>query len=588
MEFDQILFKRFYKYYQKVRRKKDPELLERRVQLDDIKPRLTLLARALTGKPNEILTSEREGGFSGLRFYLPKQIDLFSSAKLNLEFYLFRTLYLSVQQSLLLNWPTKEQHGVEESQVKANEASSGILKLLFDEYPATQHIYENLNQELTSYYIQQKLAVDTSWLYGRFMALRQNELNAIASAPIPTAHHELNQEITTQIDAKPSDEVQVVGVDEKQVEDNIISNNFEKVETLSEFNGNFREMDGDDTLADDEEALQELNLKHTVRTADTSHSVYQAEMANGQSNILVSDNIEPQSHFTYPEWDYKKRAYKHNFCKVYPEKIKVKSVDYAYNVLKNRLKTKNELFRMFAQVQNDFERVNRMEFGEDFDLDALMDYQFDLLAKKSPSEKVYFTKRKRKKDLSVLILMDTSLSSDSYTNNEHVLTTEKESVLLFGEVLETFGIAFQIDTFSSKTRNHCSYKHVKTFKENWSSSKNRIGAIQAEGFTRIGAALRHAASTIEMQPTSRKWIVLLSDGKPNDYDTYEGKYGIEDVKQALRELDKQHINTFSFAIEHQAKLYLPQMFGHANYNILPTPSDLPFAFSKFYKRILLS
>jgi len=58
------------------------------------------------------------------------------------------------------------------------------------------------------------------------------------------------------------------------------------------------------------------------------------------------------------------------------------------------------------------------------------------------------------------------------------------------------------------------------------------------------------------------------------------------VKQALRELDKNHINTFSLAIEAQAKYYLPQMFGHNNYNILPKSSDLPIAFSKFYKRII--
>jgi nitric oxide reductase NorD protein len=91
---------------------------------------------------------------------------------------------------------------------------------------------------------------------------------------------------------------------------------------------------------------------------------------------------------------------------------------------------------------------------------------------------------------------------------------------------------------------------------------------------------------IEKEPTQRKWIILLSDGKPNDYDTYEEKYGIEDVKQALRELNQKHVNTFSLAIEAQTKYYLPQMFGYNNYNVLPKSSDLPLAFSKFYKRII--
>ena len=195
-------------------------------------------------------------------------------------------------------------------------------------------------------------------------------------------------------------------------------------------------------------------------------------------------------------------------------------------------------------------------------------------------------KRKRKKDLSVLILMDTSLSADGYTNNEHVLTVEKNAVLLFGEVMSQYDISFQVDTFSSQTRNNCAYNHVKTFGENWAKTRNRVGSIQAEGYTRIGTALRHAGHLIEKETTQQKWIILLSDGKPNDYDTYEGNYGIEDVKRALRELDHKHIHAFSLAIEHQAKYYLPQMFGHNNYNILPKSADLPVAFSKFYRRIL--
>jgi len=58
-------------------------------------------------------------------------------------------------------------------------------------------------------------------------------------------------------------------------------------------------------------------------------------------------------------------------------------------------------------------------------------------------------------------------------------------------------------------------------------------------------------------------MILISDGKPNDYDKYEGKYGVNDVKQALRELNERNINTYALAIEASAKFYLPQMFGEA-------------------------
>jgi nitric oxide reductase NorD protein len=69
-------------------------------------------------------------------------------------------------------------------------------------------------------------------------------------------------------------------------------------------------------------------------------------------------------------------------------------------------------------------------------------------------------------------------------------------------------------------------------------------------------------------------VILISDGKPNDYDKYEGKYGIQDVKQALRELNEKNVQSYALAIEAQAKYYLPQMFGKNHYQILSSPKNL--------------
>ncbi|HLU85333.1 MAG TPA: hypothetical protein VKZ45_07655, partial [Vicingaceae bacterium] len=95
MEIDQILFKRFYKFYKKFTEKVDEDEIARTVSLEPLKPRLTLLARALTGLQNEIITSEREGGWSGLNFYLPEKIAFNLTTEENVNFFLFRTLYLS-------------------------------------------------------------------------------------------------------------------------------------------------------------------------------------------------------------------------------------------------------------------------------------------------------------------------------------------------------------------------------------------------------------------------------------------------------------------------------------------------------------
>lgn len=588
MEIDQIVFKRFYKFYKKFTSKVDEKELSRTVVLAPLKPRLTILARALTGLQNDIITSEREGGWSGLNFYLPEKIALNTTVEENVNFYLFRTLYLSVQQQLKLNFKDDEDFTALAAKEKAFENAAHILAVLFNEYPATKSIYENLKTNLENYYASKELAADYSWLYGRWMRIHQKSFYAKTEALNDLKNLLEENEISTELTANPSDEVETIAVDQKQAEDSVAHNQFEKVDTLSEFNGTFKEMDGEDTLSDDEEALRALNLKHTVRTDEANHSVYQAEFVNSTNSILAETNNAENHFLLYDEWDYKNSVYKKDFCRVFPKKIAQSNTDFAQKAINENKKTKQDLLKIFANIHQEYEKITRVNFGEEINIDSTTDALTEIFGNKTPSEKIYNTARKRKKDLSVLLLMDTSLSADGYANNHKVLDVEKTAVLLFGEALNEFHVNFQIDTFSSRTRNNCAYKSIKTFRENWQKARNKIASIEAEDFTRIGTALRHAGSLIEKEPTQKKWIILLSDGKPNDYDTYEGQYGIHDVIKALQELKNKHIKTFSLAIEAQAKYYLPQMFGHKNYAILSNPTHLPLAFAKFYKQLLLN
>jgi len=223
--------------------------------------------------------------------------------------------------------------------------------------------------------------------------------------------------------------------------------------------------------------------------------------------------------------------------------------------------------------------------GNEFDIDTLTALYLDMHSKKSPSDKVYLSNRKKDKDLSILLLLDISLSSDSYAAGNRVIDVEKEVSILFGEILNEFSIDFSIDSFYSKTRNFSNYVTIKDFGENWQTSKYKVGAIEPSGYTRIGAALRHAGARLEQRESKNKWIILISDGKPNDYDKYEGKYGINDTKQALRELNQKNINSYALAIEAQAKYYLPQMFGQNHYQILTNPVELITALVKLYDKI---
>jgi nitric oxide reductase NorD protein len=581
---DEYIFTKLAFYFKRKKREKENANLYT-VNLEDIKPRLTILARAITGNSIEIYEAEREGGYKNNNFFLPTKFADFQSIDENIAFYLFRVLYLSIQKNLNLNWNDYQEHELIESQQKAQETSQQILTSLFEQFPITKKNYENFKKFYTNK-VKEDEVTDYSFIYGKWMRNNPEETSENTLNNFTDKVKKANEEQPkTILKSKAVEEIISVQVDVKQQEDAVLQHQFEKVETAEEFGGNFRDFDGEDELDDHSNALEDVNMKYTVRVDDTAHSVYQTDFIE---NTTVSESAENDAngfHIKYDEWDYTKRIYKEDFCKVYPKTLLKNDVNYYKKTIKENNSTLMGLRKMLTSVNNKYQQQRRQLQGEEFDIDAITDLFVDVHSNHTPSENIYISKRKKEKDLSILLLLDISLSSDGYAAGNRVIDVEKQVSILFGEILNEFNIDFSIDCFYSKTRNYSSYITIKDFDEDWNKAKFKVGAVEPSGYTRIGAALRHSGAMLDKRSTKNKWVILLSDGKPNDYDKYEGKYGVNDVKQALRELNERNINSYALAIEAQAKYYLPQMFGQNHYQILTTPVELLKSMVQLYEKI---
>ena len=82
-------------------------------------------------------------------------------------------------------------------------------------------------------------------------------------------------------------------------------------------------------------------------------------------------------------------------------------------------------------------------------------------------------------------------------------------------------------------------------------------------------------------------LILLTDGKPCDYDRYEGCYGIEDVRKAIQEGKTEGVVTHAFAIDKQARDYFPIMFTRSNFDIVAHPSKLLELLFKLYLKVCI-
>ena len=583
MALDEFLFGKICKYF---KNQKNDRLNRATniVLLEPLKPRFIIIARALTGEAIEIYTAEKEGGYKDFNFFLPASVAFFSTYEDNFRFYLFRIVYLSIQKKLNLNWSKTDTADDALSRAKSATVSAQILPLLFSEYPATANLYQ--------YYVDVLRQPETNttenrlyWLYGKWM--RNEGKSGDAILPVVSDKVKKIQAVVAQttLQAKAIEEMINLKVDTQTQEDYMLNHNFEKVDTAEEFSGVWRDFDGEDELEEHEDAIDELNIKYTIRVDDTAHSILQADFVEN-SNVSESAPAETEAiRYTYPEWDYAKKVYKPDFCSVYPAKIMDEDILFYQNTIQQNQRTLMELRKMIANLSNQWKQKRRQPDGHEFDIDNLTDLYIDVHSGHSPSENIYLANRKAEKELSILLLLDVSLSSDSYAAGNKVLDVEKQVSILFGEILSEMNIDFAVHCFFSKTRNYSTYTTLKDFDDTWAKAKFRIGKAEASGYTRIGAALRHAGTVLKERKNDKKWIILLSDGKPNDFDRYEGKYGINDTKQALRELHGQQINTFALAIEANAKYYLPQMFGHANYNILTNPQQMISSLIGLFTRI---
>ena len=90
----------------------------------------------------------------------------------------------------------------------------------------------------------------------------------------------------------------------------------------------------------------------------------------------------------------------------------------------------------------------------------------------------------------------------------------------------------------------------------------------------MGAAIRHATAQLSQRGEHQRLLLILTDGKPNDLDVYEGRYGLEDTRQAVREARQAGLTPFCVTIDADAHDYLPHLFGSQGYALVHRPQDL--------------
>jgi nitric oxide reductase NorD protein len=585
------------------------EYPEARVELNDVRNQLALQFRAFGGDLGLELKDSIKKDWQGKRRFLSKLAS--SEQKLELAAINDNNLYLPPHIAFYPEKELNQQTYMWLSALLANYQFTGKKNWLSDNVNAIKKVFETLPglkkiyQELSKQHVEKRRSIKTTQVSDkeRFIqsALLNPEINLPENFdpkdifpiplwidPFPVTHpkkvshlkdtqqdgDEANVGDAKKVDLRKKGEY----VDEIDEKDGLMAFRLESVFSWSEYipvDRTADEEDEDKAIA----AAKDIDKISIVRGSETVAGKLKFDLdLPGEEQ----DDITYETGIKLPEWDYRKSALIKDYCNLHlMETRKVEPHTFSPK-LREKAKKLRAQFEFLAMQK---QWLKGQPDGSEIDLERYILRQADELnGHIKQDDNLYIELRQNLRSLSCLLLADLSLSTDSHINSESkVIDMIKDSLYLFSESLSATQDRFSIAGFSSKRRELVRYYPIKSFDEKQSTEiRDKISALTPGYYTRMGAAIRYATQSLEKETTETKLLLLLSDGKPNDIDIYEGRYGVEDTKHAVHEAFKKGIRVFCVTIDDEDNNYLSYIFGSANYVKIKKATELPDKLPKLY------
>ncbi|MFK5956475.1 MAG: VWA domain-containing protein [Planctomycetota bacterium] len=584
---------------------------------DSMSGSLSAVAQAFAGRHVMVRCAEASGGLQKHVILLPRVIALSPEVKLNREFIFARAALAGAMVA-------KQDQSSLEKKCNPLEAEIDFLDLAVSTARALSFEHQGFHERMRkSAELELSNRPEPHALRGRARAyeeLRQSALHAlcsdlwaglpqgfveeasklpskgIASPPVllfggvlspseQTAVQEIIAEEetpggihtdSTEVQAPLKDYVERILLEgDQEYKDAMPEHAFEKVSFAEKYEGGYRRLDGEDDMDEQQQSLDSVDLRELIRGGPEVHSIYQADIGDAEGIPDVAHVKAGERGILYPEWDLKARRYRENWVTVYPTPLPGADIDAAQELRTRLASTVRVCLRRLERQRTERRSLNRQLDGQEIDIEAVVEDHAALRSGRTPSGRIYQHTPRLDRDIATTVLLDLSLSADSWVSNRRVLEVEQEAAFVLGEVAEKMGDSLQILAYASNTRNLCRIWEIKGWDDSWQRGSARLGLLKPQGYTRIGPAIRHGCKQLEQHRAKHKHLILITDAKPTDFDRYEGEYGIHDVRQAVREASTNEINVHALGIDPKCAGILPVMFGVRGWRLLPHLADLP-------------
>ena len=383
-------------------------------------------------------------------------------------------------------------------------------------------------------------------------------------------------------EAPVRDHVKQTTVEDESSKEDTPTSSFEKIEFAENFDGGMRKLDGADDMEEQADSLDGVDLREMIRGGPEVATIYNAEIGD-VGDIPDVEGVRPgEKGVTYDEWNHGSKSYRRDWVTLYPTRIDARYPEFGLKLSREVQRTTRQALSALEIRRTERIARNRQLEGDDIDLDNVIEEYAERARGGSPPGRLYVHAPRLERDVATCVMLDLSYSADSWVDNQRVLDVELAAACVLGEVADQLGDQLSIQAFASNTRNICRSWTVKDWDDSWATGRARLGALKPQGYTRIGPAIRHATALLAQHPARKKHLILITDGKPTDFDRYEGSHGIQDVAWAVREARRAQVRVHALGIDPRAASMLPAMFGPGGWRILRHLAELPDALVEAY------
>ena len=235
-------------------------------------------------------------------------------------------------------------------------------------------------------------------------------------------------------------------------------------------------------------------------------------------------------------------------------------------------------FILDAMQPQGVQRIRKLEDGDEIDLNAALASVIEMRMGRQPDPRIMMRSVRKTRDISVLVLLDLSHSTnDKVAGQEQtVLDLTRSACALLADAIQKVGDPFAIHGFCSDGRHDVNYWRFKDFDQPYDDlAKARLAGMQGQLSTRMGAAIRHATAALKAQRSSKKLLLVITDGEPADVDVRDPQYLRHDTKKAVEAAARNGVTTYCMSLDPSADQYVSRIFGERHYLVVDKVERLP-------------